>query len=342
MSIDIIDHTPDKPKVSVIMLVFNSAPYLQASISSILRQKAPFDVQLVISDDCSTDGRTTGLCMEYARRFPEKITLITSDTNRGIPRNFLDAHAVCKGEYVAMCDADDYWCYDGKLREMVAFMDANRDYSLCFHRVINYYEGNGTKSLSNGAQNKDTYSLSDLCTGNFITNCSVLYRHSACPEPPQWISEVILCDYAMHLLHAIHGKIRYFKKPMAVYRKRGNALWSGVKAAQRLYDALTVRDKALDLLIHHPEEHHIMTENYTRGAIAYLSAAQDEGIDTTRERSKLLSLHAEWSDADVQRRVDEFRMHQGHSASRPALRKIASAIRAAISRLVPVPKVKPL
>ncbi len=342
MPIDIIDHTPDKPKVSVIMLVFNSAPYLPASISGILRQKAPFDVQLVISDDCSTDGKTTELCREYARRFPEKITLITSDANRGIPRNFLDAHAACKGEYIALCDADDYWCYESKLRRMVAFMDANRDYSLCFHRVINYYEDKGTKSLSNGAQKKDTYNLSDLCAGNFITNCSVLYRRSACPEPPQWICEVILCDYAMHLLHAIHGKIRYFKKPMAVYRKRGNALWSGVKAVQRLHDALTVREKALNLLTDHPAELSIMTENYTRGAIAYMSAAQDEGIDTSCVRSKLLSVHAGWNDADVQKQVDEFRTLQRHNTSDPALRKIASAIRAAISWLVPVPKVKPV
>lgn len=336
----ITDRTPAKPKVSVIMLVYNSAPYLAAAISGVLRQKAPFDVQLVLSDDCSTDARTTQMCREYAERFPDKITLITRETNRGIPRNFLEAHAACKGEYIALCDADDYWCYDGKLREMATFMDTHPDYALCFHRVINYYEDEGTKSLSNGAQKNDSYSLADLCAGNFITNCSVLYRRSACPQPPQWISEVLLCDYAMHLLHAINGKIRYFKRPMAVYRKRSNALWTGVKAAQRLHDALTVREKALALLKDHPTEHLIMADNYTRGAISYISAAQDEGIDYAYEREKLLALHPEWTECDLQTRVDQFRLNQ--AASTGKMRKLASAIRAAISRLVPVPKAKPV
>ncbi len=326
------------------MLSYNSGAFLPVSISAVLSQKAAFDIQLVISDDCSTDKATIDICHKYAEAFPDKVTLITHDANQGIPRNFLDALSACKGEYIAMCDADDYWCCDIKLQTMVEYMDHHPDCTLSFHRVINYYEDSGTKSLSNGAQRRVDYTLSDLCAGNFITNCSVLYRKSAITDVPDTVGEILLCDYAMHLLFATKGTIHFFPKPMAVYRKRSDALWTGVKATQRYRDALRVREFGLKLLesAKLDDNYNIMAENYTSNAISCLAAAQVEGIEMTDIEQKLLSLHPYWTKDEIARKV-KAKLNSAHKKGlSEKVAQMASALRSLISRIVPLPKVKPL
>ena len=328
------DNTGGSPMVSVIMLTYNSAPFLPLSVGGVLGQKTEFDVQLVLSDDCSTDGITTEMCRRYARRHPDRITLLTHDTNCGIPGNFLDAYSACKGRYVAMCDADDYWFYSRKLAVMVDYMERHAECAVAFHRVVNYYEDTGEKSLSNGGLREGDYPLARLCRGNFITNCSVLYRRGLCPTPPAWVGGLLLCDYAMHLLHGLHGTIHYFRRPMAVYRKRSDALWTGVKAAKRLADALSVREKALALPL--PQDAMTcMEENYTRSALAYLAeAGSDEAVE-----QRLMALHSQWGREDVAAEVERYR-----SRLRPApmSRRLMSGMRGMISRLMPLPRVRRL
>lgn len=339
MAYTVIDQTPERPKVSVIMLAYNNEAFIRTGISSILRQEAPFDIQLVLSDDCSTDS-TADICRDYAERFPGKVTLVAHDSNVGIPRNFLDAHKACKGEYIAMCDGDDYWCNPRKLAIMVEFMDANPDYSLAFHKVINSYEHNHTKSFSNGAQKSSDYTLADLCRGNFITNCSSLFRRSCCPTPPEWINDVLLCDYIMHLINAMHGKIRYFNRSWAVYRKHRKALWTGVKETQRLRDAIFVREKALQLLKgSNRAEYDIMAGNYTTNALAYIVAAEACNEDSSAIKSRLMELHPDWTAPNLENAIAARRLVK----AKPGMtRRIASTARAVVSRFIPLPKVKML
>lgn len=344
MNARIIDHAPARPKVSIIMLIYNSAPYLHASISAILRQKTDFDIQLVLSDDNSSDKATVELCKRYAEAFPDKITLILHSENQGIPHNFMDAHSMCRGQYIAMCDADDYWCDKHKLQTMVRYMDKHPECALSFHRVINYYEDNGTKSMSNGNQHKADYSLADLCHGNFITNCSVMYRKTACQTVPDDVNDILLCDYAMHLLAAQHGTIHYFRKPMAVYRKRSDALWTGVKATQRYRDALRARDFGLKLLKSQANDecYRIMVDNYTTNALACLTAAKAENIVMDDINERLMQLHPEWTENDISEKLAARIATRHHTAWKTRLRTAASSLRAAASRLVPIPKITPL
>ncbi len=240
------DDAPERPRVSVIMLAYNNARFIRQGIRAICRQKAPFAFQLIVSDDCSTDG-TLDIVREMMARYPGRITLMQQERNGGIPHNFLAAMHAARGEFVAMCDGDDYWCSRRKLARMVAAMDADPQAAVCFHRVVNAYMGTGTWSLSNGGQGALT-TIDDLCRGNYITNCSSLWRREYCPEPPQWMADLLLCDYAMHLINACHGHIIYIRRPMAVYRKHRQALWSGADERRRLDNAIAVRERALEHL----------------------------------------------------------------------------------------------
>jgi len=328
----VTDATPDDVAVSVIMLSYRSREYIDAAIAGVLSQKTRFNVQLVLSDDASDDG-TADICRRYAERYPKAITLIEHTTNVGTQQNFLDAHARCKGRYIAMCDADDYWCSKRKLQTMVDFMDAHPDFSLCFHRVINSYEHDGTKSLSNGGQ-KAVSTLADLCRANFITNCSSLFRRSCCPTPPGWMADIVLCDYAMHLINAMHGKIKYFSRPMAVYRKHSTSQWVGdTGKAKRLFHAVAVREKALDLLCDRPERD-IMLKNYTDNAIALLQALRAEGADDAAAAAALMRRRTDIGPAEIDRLISM----RAASRQRPStLKRAITSVRKAASRIIPLP-----
>ena len=111
------------------------------------------------------------------------------------------------------------------LQRATDFLDTHSQFAICFHRVVNYYEEDGSKSLSNGHQRKIT-TISDLAESNYITNSSSVFRRCYYPEMPEWFAKFTSCDYALHLLNAQHGNIYYFGKPMAVYRKHSKGIWS--------------------------------------------------------------------------------------------------------------------
>lgn len=218
------------------MLAYNIGAYMEEAIRGVIRQQTSYPVQLVIAEDCSTD-HTLEICLRYQNQYPDIITLVRHEKNAGLQRNFIDAHRHCVGEYIAICDGDDYWTDKHKLQKMTDFMDSHPDYSTCFHRVVNYYEEDGSKSLSNGKQ-QTVSTVIDLARNNFITNSSSLFRRKYYPEVPAWFAQITSCDYAMHLLNAQHGPIYYFRKPMAVYRKHGKGIWSEAASDKRLNASL--------------------------------------------------------------------------------------------------------
>ena len=94
-----------KPKVSVIIPVYNASEYLDKTIDNIINQTLN-DIEIIFIDDASEDNSPDKL-KAYKEKYPDKIVLIESKKNRGAggARNLgLDA---ASGEYIAFYDADD-------------------------------------------------------------------------------------------------------------------------------------------------------------------------------------------------------------------------------------------
>jgi hypothetical protein len=91
------------PRVSVVMPVFNCAPFLLESVGSVLGQTFK-DFELLLMDDGSSDRS-----WEILQTFTDKRTrTFRFDQNRGVAfaRNFAIERADC--EYLAFLDADDF------------------------------------------------------------------------------------------------------------------------------------------------------------------------------------------------------------------------------------------
>jgi glycosyltransferase involved in cell wall biosynthesis len=118
------------PKVSVIVPIYNQAPFIRETVDSVLEQDYP-NVELVLSDDGSTDG-TAEILRRYAERDPERVKVVASGRNTGIAEAFnraLDAHT---GDYIAWLGGDDVML-PGKLGRQVAVLEARPDAVGCCH-----------------------------------------------------------------------------------------------------------------------------------------------------------------------------------------------------------------
>lgn len=231
------------PKVSVLMLTYNQVNYIDEAIRSVMLQECDFSFELVIGNDASTD-ETFARCESWKLRFPDRIVLLNNPKNLGLAGNFVETYRHLRGEYVAICEGDDWWCCSHKLQRQVDWMDEHLDFSCCFHRVVNYYQNRGTKSLSNGGQAVDTTIL-DLAQRNYISNVSALFRRGLFGELPEWMNKVSTYDLAIHLLNAAHGPLHYMKAPMAVYRQHSAAIWSRTGQEKRWEISIQVRKRLI-------------------------------------------------------------------------------------------------
>ncbi len=133
-----------EPLVSVKMITYNHALYITQAIEGVLQQKTSFPFELVIGEDCSTDG-TRKIVFEYQKKYPNIIRVITSDTNVGMHKNSYRTGKVCRGKYIAFCEGDDYWHDPHKLQKQVDYLESHPEYGLVHSDQDRYYEGTGKK-----------------------------------------------------------------------------------------------------------------------------------------------------------------------------------------------------
>lgn len=286
------------PMVSVVMIAYNKEKYVAEAIRGVVLQRAPFEVELIVMDDCSTDS-TAAIVKDWQARYPGVIRYVRNPQNLGLQRNYMAGFALCRGKYMAICDADDYWCSRRKLARQVAYMEAHPDCDITFHRMVNLYEDTGEMSLSNGGSLAPDTTLAHLSRSNYITNSSVMYRRERVnlQALPAWLAETAAPDYAMHMLYAAAGAghIHFFCRPMGVYRKIAGSAWGTASVEERFAKAIDVRRKLMGELAAHPE------------AVAGLQAAID-----AMERAK---------------------------GAAPQPKRLLSRIRGAVSKLLPRPRI---
>jgi glycosyltransferase involved in cell wall biosynthesis len=111
------------------MITYNHAPYIAQAIEGVLQQKTDFPFELVIGEDCSTDG-TRKIVFEYQKKYRDIIRVITTDKNVGMRKNGYRTTKACRGKYIAFCEGDDYWHRPDKLQLQVNYMESHPECGL--------------------------------------------------------------------------------------------------------------------------------------------------------------------------------------------------------------------
>lgn len=121
--------------LSIGMLTYNHEKYVRQALEGIVMQKTNFRFEVIVGDDCSTDG-TQKILQEYAKKYPDIFRLVLREKNIGATKNNFDLKHRAKGKYFACLEGDDYWTDENKLQIQVDFLEKHPEYIACVHKCI--------------------------------------------------------------------------------------------------------------------------------------------------------------------------------------------------------------
>lgn len=226
----------EAPVVSVAMLAFNHERYLDQAIESVLAQRVDFPIEIVVGEDCSTDG-TRAVLLQLLDRHPGVVRPILHERNVGMHANTKAVLEGCSGKYVALLEGDDYWTDTEKLALQVAALERDPSLVGCYHlvRSVTPEDRDSPGSYSHPCPHVDgRLRFEDLLWSCGMSTCSVVFRRAAWQGYPDWLRSLPVAEWSIFLLLAQHGDFLYLPRCMADYRFHGAGAWSGISRLRRI------------------------------------------------------------------------------------------------------------
>lgn len=215
-------------QISVAMCTYNGGKFLREQLESIASQTVlPFE--LVICDDRSTDS-TEDLVSCFAESAPFSVRFTRNSENLGSSRNFEQAIKLCRGEYIALSDQDDWWS-PTKLEISLTTLRSS-DVGAVF--TDGFLINDGSK-LTDGALwsavrfdereishfSERDGGIATLLRGNVVTGATVMFRTSLrerfLPFPKEWVH-----DGWLAWMLVLHSRMVPLKEPLIGYRLHNN------------------------------------------------------------------------------------------------------------------------
>jgi glycosyltransferase involved in cell wall biosynthesis len=224
------------PILSVRIATYQHAHFIAQCLDSVICQQTDFPFEIIIGDDCSTDG-TREIVFDYADRYPEQIRVFTADMNVGIKANGQRIRNACRGKYIALLEGDDYWCDPLKLQKQVDFMEANPDYALCYHDFTMLDAVSGIMQPSPLSQydtrDADTWTLQTCDI--WIQTLTICHRNVLHEMEPENLHVLNGDNFWISLLGA-HGKGKWLGDVIepGVYRQHAGGIWSALDEPSRI------------------------------------------------------------------------------------------------------------
>ena len=157
------------PLVSVIMPAYNAEKYIEQAIRSVQKQTVR-SWELIVVDDRSTDKTA-----EQIRRLAAedmRIIPVYSETNHGAAESRNIALRQCRGEFVALLDADDVWHPQKLERELERARETDADLVYSSYAMI---DEQGTRCFSDFIVEEST-DLQSMLNCNTIGCSTVLMK----------------------------------------------------------------------------------------------------------------------------------------------------------------------
>jgi len=276
------------------MTTYNGEKYIQKQLQSLLEQtRKPNEV--VIFDDCSTDG-TVGIIHKFITDNKlDNWVVIGNTKNLGFIKNFNQAICATKGDIIFLCDQDDIWNPD-KIEKMTLLFEKNPDIkvlSTSFRKINQYgdsiavkrrlcHSDNNlvTKALPSGSLNKIHFeyiiwrNISPGCTTAFTKECKDFYVEN--------YTELCPHDWELGIFGAVLDGLYFYNEPLIDYRIYfGNTIGlANIKVNERL--RASKKDPRIE-----------SAESEFRGACAYVDSnwygSLDEKHKKVLKRYRLLA-----------------------------------------------------
>lgn len=216
------------PLVSVCVITYNSSAYVLETLDSVRRQTYQ-NIELVISDDCSTDN-TVDTCRKWIWENEERfvgVIMVTSNHNTGIAPNCNRAYRTATGEWIKPIAGDDI-LLDNCIQDNIDYVLSNPEAKVAFSEMQSFKNNAGERIYLNSCASTSKYfklsseeQFKTLLTTNFIPAPTAFIKLE-CLKLVDYADErfPFLDDYPLWLrfLHANIG-FSYFHKQTVLYRQ---------------------------------------------------------------------------------------------------------------------------
>lgn len=208
---------PQNPVVSVCVQTYQHAIYIRECLDGILMQETDFPFEILLGEDASTDG-TRAICIEYAEKYPDKIRLFLHHRENNISINgsptgrfnFVYNLLSSKGQYIALCEGDDFWTDPKKLKKQYGAILKDKNISLVSCKVDHIENKN---IIGNGKGGSRTYFFQN----NEEISGMASYAHF-----------IYHGDNLLKSILAVRGKEHILEDKMAVWRKHEGGVWGSL------------------------------------------------------------------------------------------------------------------
>ena len=239
--------------LSIGVLTYNQKKYVRQALDGIIMQKVNFRYEVIVGDDCSTDG-TQDILREYAQKYPNVFRLVLRDENVGATKNNFDLKHRARGKYFACLEGDDFWTDEYKLQIQVDFLEGHPEYIGCVHKCI-FVGENGEpneKFPVNGYYcNEEVFTIKEFEHGDLPGQTATLMYHNIFLDHSRDFSIMYTAsdkigDKTAILLLLSYGNIYNIDRVMSCYRYIINPNGSNVSSG---YIGKNNRDELMAYLI---------------------------------------------------------------------------------------------
>jgi glycosyltransferase involved in cell wall biosynthesis len=202
-------------------------------------QKANFSFEIIIADDCSTDG-TRKIIEEYEKKYPDIIKPIYQEKNVGGNRNAYEfMYPALTAKYIAVCEGDDFWTDPYKLQKQIDFLEQHPDLAITFHRVNSVDKDNNVLDTQETGKEIKYYNAHQV-HHTFIPTLSAVFRNSV-KKIPDEMMRVYSGDVFIFALLACHGGAADLGFVGASYRKHSGGIFTGIGTFKQYQRSLITR-----------------------------------------------------------------------------------------------------
>lgn len=208
--------TLEKPLVSVVIASYNMGQYIAQAVDSILAQTWPA-IEVIVVDDGSQDN-TQAVMSNY--QHDHRVKYIRNE-NQGQPKAKNCGIRNATGNYIAFCDADDFWTPTKLDVQMPLF--SNPRVGVVYSEVSNVDENNRHYAKPPAYIRHSGNVTNQLLTCNFVPFGTAVVRR-ACIEQNGIFDEQFRMgiDWDLWLRYSLDWEFAYTPERTYVYRE-----WSG-------------------------------------------------------------------------------------------------------------------
>jgi glycosyltransferase involved in cell wall biosynthesis len=250
------------PVVTIKCVTYQHVNFIRDAIEGFLMQETTFPVEILIHDDASTDG-TADIVREYQAKYPQLIRTVLQTENQYSKGREASSRArkpfneMVRGEFIALCEGDDYWISPRKLEKQLRLMERAPQALLCGARCFVHEEPSQTpyriEPDKPGSMLRDLEPYDYICGKSFVRPPTRMLRTTILNEFVQWSGgRKVAGDWSLLLFCAwrcqeTKGRILFIDEVHAVYREHQGGMWSGASNVERSLFNLNLSEQFCEL-----------------------------------------------------------------------------------------------